>query len=200
MWRRSRRRFKRGRPSAGDAQVRPGGRTAARWPTALRPWRDSDIPALVDACRDPEIPRWTRVPSPYGHADARLYLQQRFDALHAAATAPYAVVDRARDSLPGSISLIRFAWEHGRAEVGYWLAREARGTGHAVRALRLICRWGFDKPGLERIELLAATGNVPSRRVAERGGFRREALLRPYFPHDEERHEMIAYGLLADQI
>ncbi len=31
-------------------------------PTALRPWRDSDIYSIVAACQDPEIVRWTRVP------------------------------------------------------------------------------------------------------------------------------------------
>lgn len=169
-------------------------------PTALRPWRDSDIPALVEACQDPEISRWTRVPSPYGSADARHYVQQRHDALHTGALAPYAVIDSAHDRLLGSISLMRFVWEHRRAEVGYWLAREARGTGHAVRALRLLCRWGFETLGLERIELLAATGNVPSQRVAERAGFTREALLRSYFAHMQKRHDMIGYGLLADEI
>jgi RimJ/RimL family protein N-acetyltransferase len=170
-------------------------------PTALRPWRDSDVAALVEACQDPEISRWTRVPSPYGQADARLYLQQRHDALHAGASAPYAVVDAADDrGLLGSISLMRFAWEHGRAEVGYWLAREARAAGHAVRALGLICRWGFETLGLERIELLAATGNLASQRVAERAGFTPEALLRSYFAHDRSRYDMIAYGLLAEEI
>ena len=169
-------------------------------PAALRPWRDSDLAALVEACQDPEIPRWTRVPSPYGPADARLYLQQRHDGLHAGTTAPYAVTDPAADRLLGSISLMRFLWEHGRAEAGYWLAREARGAGHAVRALRLICRWGFETLGLQRIELLAATGNVPSQRVAERAGFTREALLRSYFAHDQTRHDMVAYGLLAPEI
>ena len=29
-------------------------------PTALRPWRDSDLAALVEACQDPEIPRGPR--------------------------------------------------------------------------------------------------------------------------------------------
>jgi len=125
-------------------------------PTALRPWRDSDLAALVEACQDPEIPRWTRVPSAYGPADARLYLQQRHDGLHAGTTAPYAVIDAAADRLLGSVSLMRFLCEHGRAEAGYWLAREARGAGHAVRALRLICRWGFETLGLQRIDLLAA--------------------------------------------
>jgi hypothetical protein len=31
-------------------------------------------------------------------------------------------------------------------------------------------------------------------------GFTREALLRSYFAHDGERHDMIAYGLLPGEI
>lgn len=170
-------------------------------PTALRPWRDSDIGALVEVCQDPEISRWTRIPSPYGQADARLYLQQRHDSLHAGASAPYAVVEAGDDRrLLGSISLMRFAWEHARAEVGYLLSRHARGAGHGVRAVRLISRWAFATLGLERIELLAATGNAASQRVAERAGFRREALLRSYFAHDRDRYDMVAYGLLVGEI
>jgi ribosomal-protein-alanine N-acetyltransferase len=69
-----------------------------------------------------------------------------------------------------------------------------------VRAVRLICRWGFEERGLERIELVGARVNVPSQRVAERAGFGREALLRPYFAHEQGRHDMVAYGLLADEI
>ena len=61
-------------------------------PTALRAWRDSDLDSLVAACQDPEISRWTRVPYPYGPSDARNYLLQRHDALHAGASAPFAVV------------------------------------------------------------------------------------------------------------
>jgi RimJ/RimL family protein N-acetyltransferase len=169
-------------------------------PTALRPWCDEDVPALVRACQDPEIPRWTRVPSPYGESDARMYMQQRYDAVRTGAGAPYAVVDPHDGRLLGSISLTRFVWEHGRAEVGYWLGPEARGEGHAVRAVRLICRWGFEELGLERIELLAATSNLPSQRVAERAGFTREALLRSYFAQQQGRHDMVAYGLLVEEI
>src|SRR3982751_2670129 len=41
---------------------------------ALRPWRHADLLPLVKACQDPDIPRWTAVPSPYGEPDAREYL------------------------------------------------------------------------------------------------------------------------------
>jgi RimJ/RimL family protein N-acetyltransferase len=166
--------------------------------TALRAWRDTDLDGLVAACQDPEISRWTRVPYPYGPSDARAYLLQRHDTLHAGAAAPFAVVSSAdRDRLLGSISLMRFSWKHARAEVGYWLAREARGQGHATRAVRLITAWGFRSLGLERIDLLAATDNPASQRVAERCGFTREAVLRSYLLGRDGRQDMVAFGLLA---
>src|SRR3954466_5430595 len=40
----------------------------------LRRAAEADVPALVAACQDPEIPRWTAVPSPYTEADARAFL------------------------------------------------------------------------------------------------------------------------------
>jgi RimJ/RimL family protein N-acetyltransferase len=166
--------------------------------TALRPWRDSDTGAITAACQDPEIARWTRVPSPYTEADARAFLMHRYDAMHAGTLAPFAIVAVADDTqLLGSISLMRPDWEHKRAEVGYWLSREARGQGHATRAVRLICRWGISRLGLERIELLAAPANRASQRVAERAGFTREALLRSYMDSNEGRRDMLAFGLLV---
>jgi RimJ/RimL family protein N-acetyltransferase len=169
--------------------------------TALRAWRDSDLDPLVVACQDPEISRWTRVPYPYGSADARAYLLHRHDSLRAGIAAPFAIVSAAdRDQLLGSISLMRFAWQHSRAEVGYWLAEAARGQGHATRAVRLVTAWGFRSLALERIDLMAATGNPASQRVAERCGFTREAVLRSYLLGKEGRQDMVAFGLLAHEV
>jgi RimJ/RimL family protein N-acetyltransferase len=166
-------------------------------PTALRPWRDSDLDALVAACQDPEISRWTRVPANYSLADGQRYLQQRYDMAFAGLAAAFAIVEAPDGRLLGSVALMRIEWEHQRAEVGYWLGREARGAGHTTRAVRLICEWGFRELGLARIALLAATGNHPSQRVAERSGFTHEALLRSYMCNNAERQDMLSYVLLA---
>ena len=164
-------------------------------PTALRPWRDADIPSLVAACRDAEIARWTLAPERYGETDARAYMLQRLDAIHAGVAAPYAIVSAQDDRvLLGSVSLLRLDWPNARGEVGYWLGREARGQGHATRAVRLICAWGARELGLERIVLLAATGNEASQRVALRSGFSREAVLRSYMRGRGTRHDMICFG------
>ena len=84
-----------------------------------------------------------------------------------------------------------------RRLVGYWLAKPARGQGHAARAVRLITEWGFRSLALQRIDLLAATENPASQRVAERCGFTREAVLRSYLPGKEGRQDMVAFGRLA---
>jgi RimJ/RimL family protein N-acetyltransferase len=165
--------------------------------TALRPWRDTDLQSLVAACQDDEISRWTAVPFPYTEASGRAFLLHRHDAIHAGTLAPFAIVSADDSRLLGSVSLKDLDWTFRRAEVGYWLAREARGSGHAARAVRLICRWGFERLGLERIQLMAATSNAPSQRVAERAGFTREALLRSYLASPEGRRDMVLFALLA---
>jgi RimJ/RimL family protein N-acetyltransferase len=166
--------------------------------TALRPWRDADIKSLVAICQDPEIPRWTHVPVPYGETDARAYMLQRHTGPEGGIAAPFAIVSAADDTkLLGSISLMRIDWDHLRGEVGYWLGAQARGAGHATRAVELICAWGFEKLGLERIELLASTANPASQRVAERSGFQREAVMRSVWVGREGRQDMVCFGLLA---
>jgi RimJ/RimL family protein N-acetyltransferase len=167
-------------------------------PTALRAWRDADVDAIVRACQDPEIVRWTRVPERYGDVDAQAYLLERYHSTHAGRIAPFAIASSTDlDVLLGSISILRLAWEDLRGEVGYWLAAQARGHGHATRAVKLISRWAFDSLGLERIELLAATGNLASQRVAERAGYVREAVLRSFMRGPEGRQDTVAFGLLA---
>jgi len=174
------------------------GTTLAVDELVLRPWRRTDAASVLAACQDPEIARWTPIPVPYREADARAYLLARYDAIHAGTSAPFAIVSRGTETLLGSIALNHPQREHRRAEVGYWLAPGARGAGHATRALSLICAWGFRALELERIELLAATGNIPSQRVADRAGFSREAVLRSYMRGRAERGDMVMYSLLRD--
>jgi RimJ/RimL family protein N-acetyltransferase len=166
--------------------------------TALRAWRDDDIPALTRLCRDAEIVRFIGVPENYPPPDAHDYITFREESLQAGVSVDFAIVEATQDEAPlGSISLMRFAWPDRRAEVGYWLGAPARGHGHATRAVGIICRWGFRELGLERIELLAAGVNAASQQVAQRAGFTREALLRAYSRGPDGREDMVCFGLLA---
>jgi RimJ/RimL family protein N-acetyltransferase len=165
--------------------------------TALRPWSEDDIPALVTLCRNPEIVRWIGLSPTYGPDDARAYVRGVEQSARAGLAVAFAIVDPVTDAVRGSISLMSIAWPDRRAEVGYWLGAEARGHGHVTRAVRLICGWGFRELGLERIALIAAVANPASQKVADRAGFTREAVLRSYLQTGDGRLDAVCFGLLA---
>jgi RimJ/RimL family protein N-acetyltransferase len=137
----------------------------------LRPKRPDDVDAITAACQDPEIPRWTFVPSPYTRADAEAYLARSAEEEAAGKCVNLLAVD-AQDRLLGSFSLMELDHEPGYGEIGYWVSAEARGRGVATRAVRLLADWARAELGLTKIDILPHKDNAPSRRVAEKAGFR----------------------------
>ena len=137
----------------------------------LRPKRPADVDVIAAACQDPEIPRWTFVPSPYTRADAEAFLARSAAEEAAGESANLLAVDSADGDLLGSFSLMEINREPGYGEIGYWVAAGARGRGIATRAVRLLAAWARDELGLTRIEVLPHKDNAASRRVAEKAGF-----------------------------
>ena len=162
---------------------------------ALRGWRRDDVAWLVDACQDPEIPRWTAVPSPYGEADARAFVAAQEDRRRGGEAAPFAIAST-DGTLFGSIDVTMHDWRNGRGEVGYWVAAPARRRGVALRAVVLAARWSFEALGLARLELLAEPDNDASQRLAQRAGFTHEGLLRSYRLMKGRRVDFLVYSLL----
>jgi RimJ/RimL family protein N-acetyltransferase len=164
---------------------------------ALRPWRLADVPAVTRACQDPEIARWTIVPTPYSEADARAWLTQVTDPAledHLA----LAMVTSDGGDFVGSMSL--FMVKPGVGEFGYWAAPEVRGRGYTSRALRLLARWAVDELGLLRLQLGTFPGNTASERVAEKAGFSREGVLRSYLDQRGERRDVLMWSLLPGEL
>src|SRR5918996_4506526 len=110
----------------------------------LRPWTEADVPALVAACSDPEIPRWIPViPQPYTEADARRFVRGEW---RANTGHQFAVTENG--TVVGSIGMT-VNEELRNGHIGYWCTKEARGRGVTTRALLVLCRWGFDELRLE---------------------------------------------------
>ena len=159
----------------------------------LRPWGPADIPAIVAACRDPEIPRWTRVPHPFAEEDAREWLATHEPRMRTGQGLPLAVVAPAGEVL-GAIELhIR---RQGVGDIGYWVAPWARRRRVATRALVLLSRWALATLPLFRLQVTADPGNLASQAVAEGAGFRREGLLRSYAEIKGRPRDRIMFGRL----
>ncbi len=94
----------------------------------------------------------------------------------------------------GAIDLMFGEFERG--EIGYAVAREARGFGYATRAVRILTDWAFAATHVERVELPIPVGNRRSRAVAERAEYVYEGVLRSYLVLRDggERQDVTMYA------
>ncbi len=167
---------------------------------ALRPLAEADLPALIEALQDPEIPRWTRIPQDYGEAQARDWLVEQARRRASGAGIDVVIADGASGELLGAIGLPHVEWAERRCELGYWLARRHRGRGVMRRAIRLLSRWIFEELPIDRISIMTAVENGRSRAAAERSGFQFEGVLRSYIVFKDGAHDVAMYSLLREDL
>ncbi|MEV6569259.1 GNAT family N-acetyltransferase [Streptomyces kronopolitis] len=170
----------------------------------LRPFEPSDAPAVHAACQEPDIQRWTSVPSPYGVEHAEQFAGTVVpEGWREDTTYHFAVVSRADGSLVGAMGLVRLArlrTPERQAELGYWTAREHRGRGYTVEAARAMLRWAFRDLGVERLEWHAEAGNEGSRAVARSLGFQMEGTLRAQLVREGIRRDVWIGSLLRSDL
>lgn len=154
----------------------------------LRAHTAADLDGLLALARDPETVRWTRIPHPYGPADARRWIEETVPAGWRDGTAARWVVE-ADGRFAGNVDV------HSGSPpfVGFGLAPEARGRGLMSRALRLAARWAFAEAGLPVLHWWAEVGNFASWRVAHACGFTFEGTRRLTLP----RRDGLADGWFA---
>ncbi len=168
--------------------------------TRLRAWRADDAAAIHEACQDPEIARFTTVPSPYRYADAEWFLAHHVHDVVAVGGRAFAVESLDEPGLVGSMALLHARPEPDRGvvgEIGYWIAPWARGRGYVTDALGVVVAWAFADRAVDRLELLIDPGNAPSRAVARRAGFAEEHLDPAHALRDGSVRPVVVYGLHA---
>ena len=161
----------------------------------LREWSEDDALAVYEACQDPEIHRWIPViPRPYRLEDALAFVRGEIDS-HARSLA---ITEGGR--VVGAIGM-KVDDANATGHIGYWCAAHERGRGLVTRALRRLCRHGFDELGLGRLELITDSDNIASQRVAEKVGFQREGVLRSHLRHpDGRRRDSVMFSLLPGEL
>lgn len=165
----------------------------------LRPPTEGDADAITAAIQDPDIPRFTRIPSPYTREDAIRFITDATAHWRSGTAQSFMITDASNGSLAGGVGV--HASEHLEVrEIGYWVARDARGRGLATRAVRLVSRWVIPVLGLRRLELMTHVDNVGSQAVAERAGFTREGVLRSYATIGCGLADVVMFSLLPEDL
>ena len=164
----------------------------------------NDVDLLVDACQDPDIVRFTHVPSPYTTEHAQDYVAICEQGARSGQSLGLLARDESGRML-ASCGLVSVDWTDRAAEVGYWVAPWARQSKVATRATRAVCQFAFESAGIQRLTLKAAAVNVASNRVAQRAGFTHEGTLRMAMADRSTRQEggtrfdVNIWGLLPEE-
>lgn len=130
-----------------------------------------DIDALIAACQDPDIPRYTSVPSPFGRDEAQQLVAKTAAGWASGEHLVWGI--RHGAALMGVVGLYRVDGR-GSGELGYWLAASARGRGILTEAARAALDWGF-APADAGVLASTASSGTPSSATTPRHASRRRS-------------------------
>ncbi|MEY3770326.1 MAG: hypothetical protein RL390_1190 [Actinomycetota bacterium] len=173
----------------------------------MRPMRPSDAEDIYRAVQDPEIPKFTTLPADYPIDLAIEFANTRAAASFVNKTELVFVIEDSRlenssastststsdsksanlasgypysNGFAGVMSLHTIDIPNHRAEIGYWLAKEARGQGICTRAAELITEYGLMTIGFKRIDGIVDVRNEPSKAALLKAGYEFEGIMKSY--------------------
>ncbi|QFQ97865.1 GNAT family N-acetyltransferase [Streptomyces phaeolivaceus] len=158
--------------------------------------RDTD--KVYAAAQDPDIQRWTTIPSPYLREHAAGFVEQSVPEGWADASMFTFGVFLPSGELAGMLGITMRS--PGTGEIGFWATREHRRNGYITEATRAVARWSFTALGLDRLEWRAEVGNTASRAVAEHSGFHLEGTLRSALDNNGTRRDCWLASLLPSDL
>jgi RimJ/RimL family protein N-acetyltransferase len=167
----------------------------------LRPFTADDLDALHAIHSKPELTTYLYW-EPRSRDEVREVLSGRagrsFDEVFQKGLA-LAVVVRDGNTLIGDVSLNVLSREHEQGEIGFALDPDHQGRGYGREASVAMLALGFDDLQLHRIIGRCDPRNVPSWRLLERLGMRREAYFRENEIFKGEWGDEYVYALLASE-
>jgi ribosomal-protein-alanine N-acetyltransferase len=160
----------------------------------LRSVDDSDIADLYNWWNDPEFS------GEYGSLEPQKSMREIQEMVR---IAPCFIISSRTEAK--KIGFIDYYWTRSDYpylfEIGYRIKPSERRKGYTTEAARLLVDYLFTtKKDIERIESVTETGNLPSQRVLEKNGFKREGELRKRVlnKNGQYRNEYM-YGLLREE-
>ena len=164
----------------------------------LRPAEPSQAAALyaaVDASREALAPWLPWCTARYTPASAEAFLAE-------ATLEHRTLIFSSHDSTAvlGAVSLMPVDRYDEVWKLGYWVRADVQRRGLARRAAATLCQAAFAASTVQRVSILVAVGNAPSRRVAQALGAQQEGVLKSRLLLPSGRHDAAIYGLMPEAL
>jgi len=169
----------------------------------LRPYRPDDAADLYAAARESiaEVSLWMKWCHPdYTIEESRIWTTQCVGRWREGTEYNFVIADSRDASFLGGCGLNNVNLLDKVANLGYWVRTSQTRQGIATTATRLLARFGLEELRLNRIEIIAATGNGASQRVADKAGAAREGVLRNRLVVHENVYDMVIYSFVPHDL
>jgi len=158
----------------------------------LEPLQERHFELLLPIAMEKEIWEFTSAVVK-NEADFRTYFNAALQERKAGSAYPFAIYDKLNDCYAGCTRYGNIAFAHKRVEIGWtWYKPALQRTGINKNCKYLLLSWGFEKLGLNRIELKTSLTNVKSQGAMLKIGAVKEGILR--------RHMINGNGLVRDTV
>jgi RimJ/RimL family protein N-acetyltransferase len=148
----------------------------------LRQWSAADREAFADMNADPDV--MAHYPRTLTRDESDRVLDRLTAHVDRHGFGMWAAERRSDGRLLGFVGLQHVPFEAHftpAVEIGWRLRKDAWGNGYATEAARACVAYAFGELGLDELLAMARPGNLPSLRVMDRLGMRRD-------PRDDFRH------------
>lgn len=155
----------------------------------LRPWCETDAPALVRHASNPRVAAMMRdaFPHPYTKEDA-----DRFIKMATGPSQNLLLAIEVDGVAAGGIGIHPLGDVYRKtAEIGYWLGEDYQGRGIATEAVRALVPHAFERFAIIRLQAGVFSANKASMRVMEKCGFAKEAV---------HRNAIVKNGNVMDEV
>ena len=143
----------------------------------LRQLTEDDLSNVFKGLSDPSVIKYYGVS--YDTLEATKLQMKFFSDLEKNGTGFWwAICSPDNQHFYGAAGLNGLIREHKKAEIGFWLLKDHWGKGIISEALPLVCKYGFEKLGLHRIEAQVETENINSKKTLSKANFSYEGTLR----------------------
>jgi len=129
--------------------------------------------------------------------DTKIYIRSIKEERGALKTLVFEV--RHRDKIVGLIGLKDIDLMNNKAEIGYWLIKEAVGKGIMTRSCTALLNYAFDQLKLNKIWIRCAVENTRSCNIPKQMGFSFEGIERQGELINGKYHDLKVYSLLRKE-
>ena len=169
----------------------------------LRTPKMDDVIPCYEAVRESikELSQWMWwCHSDYSIDDTKTWIESLPKAWDKGTEYEFAIKDSKNDSFIGCCGVNNINWRDKYANLGYWVRTSYSGQGMATAATLLLAQFSFNELALNRVEIVIATNNKASIRVAEKTGATREGTLRNRITVRENIYNAFMFSLIPEDI